>query len=473
MRNSGYLGLDIALSALTGVVTLSLLTRLYPVRAVGLSAAAVAATSLIASISQLGLNYSLVRFLPTTPRRRDLINSVLTVSGFVALIASAIFLCLPGTAKLYALGGVAFAAMFLLSTTLNTGTSLIQNVYVADRATRTTVRANMISSVAGLAAPAAFLFLGTAGAYMAQGVVPTVLDFAILAVVLARSGHRFRPMLNIDATRDLWRFSIGTYIAGLIGGVPLMALPLIILSRFGAVQNAYWYTAMAGASLLFFMPGAVSQALLAEAVHRPLERRVLVRKSAALVIAVMTPVLVFAYIAAPLGLALLGHHYEVDSLPILRLLIVAAAMTSLNYITGTILYLAKWTLPITVINALDAIIVLGLALVWAHDARDVAIAWVIGEVPNVVLFALFAMLSLRKVQWRWELLGEEPAEAKTHSGAQGYASRESQQAGLEMLLSLATHSTRMPLYELAKRPSSQNRRPLPTRPQSGEGTSGS
>jgi O-antigen/teichoic acid export membrane protein len=445
VKNSAFLSTNVAIGTVAGIGTLTLLTHLYSVRAVGLSAAALSATSLITTISQLGLNYSLVRFLPTSPRRADMINTVLTASTLVALVAGAVFLVLPAADKLYALGGLAFALAFLVATALSAVNGQIGNVFVADRAVGATVGPNLISSVARLAAPAALVFVGLAGAYVAQGIVPVLVDTVILCILLARRGHRFRPKLSASATRDLRRFSAGTYLAGLIGGTPLIVLPLIILARFGPNQNAYWYTAITGASVLFAVPGSVSQALLAEAAHEPAQRRALVRKSAIIIVAVMGPVLAVAYLLAPFGLDLLGHHYAADGVATLRLLIIAAAMSSVNYITGTILYLAKKTFVIAAINTVDAAIVVGLAVSWAHGSHGVALAWVIGEIANVILFGLFAAIAVYQVHGRWEALGGDQSGAEqdgvdqnTTSSGLAYATAEAQHAGLDMLIRIST-----------------------------------
>jgi O-antigen/teichoic acid export membrane protein len=463
-RNSAFLSTNVAVGAVTGLATLTLLTHLYSVRAIGLSAAALSATSLITTVSQLGLNYSLVRFLPTSPHRTELINSVLTATMLVALAGSVVFLVLPSADRLYALGGVAFAALFLLSTGFNAGTSQLMNIFVADRAAGDTVRPTMLGGLARVVSPVALVFLGLSGAYVAQGVVPAGVDFLILAVMLRRRGQRFRPTLSRRATRDLGRFSLGTYVASLIGGLPQILLPLIILSRFGSSQNAFWYAAISGASLLFAVPGSVSQALLAEASHQPAARRALVRKSAIMIISVMVPVLTVAYVAAPWALALLGHHYAAEGLATLRLLIIAAGMSSVNYITGTILYLAKKTFIIAAINLVDAVVVIGLAVTWSHNARGVAVAWVAGEVANVVLFSLFAVISLRQVGWRWEALGGDQTTPPVTESDLYYATIESQQAGLDMLLRLSAHGMTGPIYPPGQRPPPRQRPPDPSPP---------
>ena len=403
-RNSASLVMSIAVTAVCGFGALILLTRLYSVQAVGLSAAAVSACGLVSTTVQFGLNYSLPRFLPSSTNRTALINTVLTVTLLAAFLGAAIFVVLPAASKLYALGGVLFVTVFIVSTTLSAGGNQLENVLIADRLSSKIVSITAISNLAKIAAPVVFLFLGLAGAFAAQSTVGIV-AFIVAAVILVRRGHQFRPALSLTATRKMIRFSAGAYVGGQIGSLPSLLLPLIILSRFGPSQSAYWYTAMAIASMLYQLPGSVAKALLPETSHRPAERKMLIRRSAIVIGCVMTPVLVIAYFAAPIVLAILGHRYSVEALTALHLLIISGVMSSINFVSGTVLYIAKKTFVITIINTVDAVIVIGLTLALAHNTTDVALYWVIGEVFNVVLFIIFAVRALRQVHGRWEALG--------------------------------------------------------------------
>ena len=249
-RNSGFLVVSLAVTAIGGFGALSLLARLYSVQAVGLAAAALSGVALISSFVQFGLNYSLPRFLPVSTNRTALINTVLTVSTLAAFVGSVIFLALPVAHKLYALGGIFFILLFIIVTCFAAGSNQLQNVLIADRSSDKIVGYTVVGSLTKLVAPVIFLFLGIAGAFVAQSAAILV-AVAVLAVVVARRGHKFRPALNLTATRDLIRFSAGAYLGTQVGSLPLLVLPFIILSRFGATQNAYWYTAMAIAALLY------------------------------------------------------------------------------------------------------------------------------------------------------------------------------------------------------------------------------
>ncbi len=355
---------------------------------------------------RLGINYSLPRFLPTTSHRSDLINTAFTVIVASSALAAVGYLMLPFSDKLYALGGWLFGLIFVLSATFQAGEGVLGAVLVADRSSAKLAATATPPNLVRLGAPAAFAPLGAVGAFPAR-VIPDFIEGVMLFVVLARRGHRFRPTVSIEAVRGLGRFSFGMHMASIVGGLPQLLLPIIVLSRFGAQQSAYWSIAIAIGSLLYQLPSVVSQALLPEVAHRPAERRHLLFRSGAMVLALVLPALVVAYFAAPVGLALFGHAYVAQSLGPLRLLVIAGFITMLNYAFGTILLVAKKSFLTTVVNVVDAVIVLGMTAVWATGARDVAIAWLIGDAANTVLFALFAFMALREVGGRWEALGGE------------------------------------------------------------------
>jgi hypothetical protein len=138
---------------------------------------------------------------------------------------------------------------------------------------------------------------------------------------------------------------------------------------------------------------------------RPAERRVLLRRSALLITVIVVPALIVGFAGAPYLLALFGRNYVNGTLIPLRWLMFAGLITMLNYVTGAILFIAKKSTMITIVNVVDAIIVLGLVMMWATNVSQVAIAWVIGDVGNTVLFGFFAFVALRQVGGRWEDLG--------------------------------------------------------------------
>jgi O-antigen/teichoic acid export membrane protein len=433
VRNAASLIFNLLLGAACGYGGLGLMARLYSVRAVGLSATAASLGALVVSMTQLGANYSLPRYLPVSRRPAEVINTALTASIAAALLGAAIVLLLPVSSKFAALGPL-FAGAFILATVVQSAEALMGTVLIAERSATTLAKANIGPNLVKLAGPAIFAFAGSFGAYVAR-FASDVVAFLTLGVIVRRRGHRFRPMFDRISVRELRRFSVGMYVAGIIGGLPLMALPVIVLTRFGPTGAAYWSVGITMAMLLYQLPTMVGQALLPEVVHRRTERQYLLRRSAVLTGAIVAPVLLVAYFAAPFGLAILGPRYVAGSLPLLRWLIISGFVTILNYPAGIVLALAKKTLAISLVNVINAVIVLGLAVSWARDPEGVAISWLIGDVANTALFCGFAIMVLRRVRGNWAAVGGDavqPADVLLP-----VATLESQAMGLQVLFELA------------------------------------
>lgn len=406
-KNSAFLLINLAVGALSGYGALALLTHVFSVQDVGISATAVSAAALIETITLLGVTYSVPRYLPTAKNRTAMINTVLTAVLLLTLLAAAIFLALPYARKLLVLGGLWFCLVFLVGTCMQAGNTVLSAVLVADRSSGKVASVGMVPNVLRLAAPPAFSFLGGLGSFVAR-VVPDSLGFLMLAAVLARRGHRFRPALDTGVAREMGRFSLGMYLANFVGGLPLLLLPLFALDRIGSTQSAYWAIAMSIAGILYTLPSMVTSALMPEVSLRPAERAQLLRRAALLIVSVVTPALGIAFLGAPLVLAAFGHGYSSGTLPALRWLIAAGFITMLNAVSGTILFIAKKSAIMTIVNAVDAVIVIGIVALWATSARDIAIAWAIGDVGNTLLFGVFALLAVRKVGGRLEQLGVDP-----------------------------------------------------------------
>jgi O-antigen/teichoic acid export membrane protein len=432
-KNSAFLIINLGVGAVCGFGSLALLTHVFTVGDVGLSATAAAACSLVISVTQFGVTWTLPRYLPTAKDRTTLINTLLTAVVMAAALGSVIFLALPYAKKLWVLGGVAFDIVFVIAACLTAAQTVLSVILVADRSSDKLAVLGLIPNVGRVAAPPALSFLGGLGAFIARmiaglfGVIP-------IGVLLARRGHRFRVSLDRGVVRDVAKFSVGMYVATLVGSVPQLVLPLIVLSRVGAQQTAYWSISISIGALLFSLPSVITQALLPEVSLRRTERRALLARSARVSTALIVPMLLIAFFCAPIGLAVFGRAYVSGTLVPLRWLIIAGFITMLNYASGAILFIAKKSTMMTIVNGINAVVVLGLVAFWATNVADVAIAWTIGDICNTVFFGLFALLALRQVGGRWEELG---GGSRTEPAAQVYRPRHRRPTKPQSLASVA------------------------------------
>src|SRR4030065_2954339 len=66
--------------------------RLFTTEQVGLGTTLISVLSLISSISLMGLNIGIIKYLPTSNRKTEKINTSFTLVGIVSLIASLLFI---------------------------------------------------------------------------------------------------------------------------------------------------------------------------------------------------------------------------------------------------------------------------------------------------------------------------------------------------------------------------------------------
>jgi O-antigen/teichoic acid export membrane protein len=409
-KNSAFLVGNLLLTSVCGFGSLTLLTHVFSKSTVGVSATAISACVLVESITQFGLGYSLPRFLPTARNRSALVNTALTTVLSTTVLLSVVFLALPYARGFFVLGGWVFGTLFVLAACVLAAETILSTVLVADRASDRMAVASVVPNLLRLAAPPALVVIGNLGSFVSR-VTSDALSCAIFASLVARRGHRFRPQLDFSGTREIVRFSGGMYLAGIVGGLPQLLLPLIVFSRVGATDAAYWGIAMSVATTLFQLPSMISQALLPEVAHRAAERGHLIRRSALLVTAIVVPALVIVFCFAPIGLSIFGPGYPAGSVGPLRWLVIAAFITMLNSVVGAILLLAKKSLMMTFVNIVNAVVILGMVLLWARNVNEIAIAWTVGDVCNTVLFFSAALFALREVGWRWDSLGGTQAES--------------------------------------------------------------
>lgn len=444
-KNSAFLMLNLVLTTVCGYGALTLLTHLFSTKDVGLSATAVAACSLVTYITQLGTTYSLPRYLPTAKNRSEMINTLLTAVTVATLVGSIIFLALPSSRNLFVLGGWVFCLVFIATTVLQALQTVLGTILVADRKSDQVTTWGIIPNISKLAGPPAFVSLGGLGAFIAR-VIADIFGVATFGALLARGGHRFRAQISMPVAREMAKFTSGMYIASLVGGLPQLILPLIVLSRIGSTQAAYWSIAISIAAIIYSLPSTVTQALLPEVSLRPTERRDLLQRSTLMIAAFMVPALSLAFWLAPYGLVIFGHTYVSGTIVPLRWLIASGFVTMLNYVTGAILFIAKKSSMVTIVNVVDAIIVLGITLVWATNVTDVAIAWMIGDVGNTVLFAFFAFIALRQVHGRWDLLGGPTLPAAADPVPRSLSAT-TQMRSLNMLMTLAEQQETADIYK--------------------------
>lgn len=365
VRNSLYLIISSGLQAALGFAFWIVAARLFSAADVGRASSLISATVVIAYLALLGLNSTLVRYLPTAPDRDELISAgLLLVAGCGAVIGLIYVLATPLIAPrldfidhhaLLAAGFVVLAAAASINL-------LTDSVFVASRRAGFCAltdgavggTAKIVSAVALAGAGAYGVFAASTGAFAASALVSIVLIFVAL---------RWRPTVrNPFATlMPLLRFSAANYVANILNLLPVLVVPLIVLDRLGARDAAYYFVAFQIATLLHSAAYAVGQAFLAEGSQAGADRRQLFKRSRRILVAMYLPAVIVVALAAHWVLLVFGAKYSTFGTGSLILLAVAALPIAACNWSWTVLRLSGHLAAIVASSAIYTVLICVLA----------------------------------------------------------------------------------------------------------------
>jgi len=341
--NAFYLMLNTAVMALCGFFFWMVVARFYTEAEVGFSSAIISAISLIATISLVGLNTSLIRFLPQANKPPELINSCYTLSGLISLVVAAIFiagLSFWSPAMVFIKQNAVFIAAFIVFALLWTLSSLVDSTFIARRRANFVLSKNTIYSVLKIPLPILFvLFFRTFGIVASWGIALAIALAISLFLFLPRLQNRYKPVptLKPGIIRDMWRYSAGNYVTNLLAASPAFILPLMVVNRLGAEQNAYFYIAWMIAGLLSAIPSAVSQSLFAEGSHFEDKLSDNITKSLKFTFLLLVPAVIVLVLVGKWLLLAFGQSYSLNALHLLWILSLSSLPLAVNSLYTSIL----------------------------------------------------------------------------------------------------------------------------------------
>ena len=326
-----------------GFVFWMVVARFYTEAEVGLGAAIISAISLLALLSTLGLNVALIRFLPKAEKPVDMINTCLTLSGIVSLVVAGIFIAglhLWSPALGFIRENAIFSIAFVFFTLFWTLSGVMDFIFIARRRADFVLSKNTIFSLLKIPLPILLvLFFYSFGIISSWGLAIGVALAISLFLFLPRVQNRYKPLprINLGIIKNMWRYSAGSYLAGLFGSASTLILPIMVLNLLGAEQNAYFYVAWMIAGLLFVIPGAVSQSLFAEGSHFEAPLGVNVRRSYKFIFLLLIPAIILLLLLGKWLLLLFGVSYSANALMLLWILAVSGIFVGVNSVYMTIL----------------------------------------------------------------------------------------------------------------------------------------
>ncbi len=394
-QNSIYLMLSTLVQAVFGFGFWLLSAHLYSAGQIGIASALISASTFIAYFSLLGFNSTFIRFLPTSKRRNDEINTgLLLVLAMSLILASAYIFALPRFAPqlMMLIGHNWHIIGFVLLSAAAAANLLTDSVFIAYRASGYNLLIYSIQSATKLALPVALIALGAFGVFAASGLAAAI-ALGLSLYFMARS-FKYRPSLHISrqVIKQVRYYSSGNYLASLFNITPTLILPIVIVDRIGAAAAGYYYLAFMLANLIYTVAYSVAQALFAEVSHEENRFEQLLPKGAAILAAIMIPVALLLALAGPTALDVFGRTYNTQAHKVIVILALAAPVVAANVLGGVSLRISRHIPALVVSNLVYALTTCGLAFVWSTRGLTwVAGAWLVGNlVAAIISFSALA-----------------------------------------------------------------------------------
>lgn len=382
-RNSFYLMASTFVMAGFGFFFWMINARLFTPEQVGLATTIISAMGLITSFSLLGLNNGLIRYLPMSERKNDKISTCFLVTALAIIIISVIFLVGLKTFSprlFFIRENLPYALFFIFFMLISSSSNIIESVFIAFRNTKYILIQGTIFSILKLILPFSLVALGAYGIFSSWMLALTTASSVSFIVLIKKFGFKPRLVINTNIIKKIGRFSFGNYIAGFLGGLPTMILPLMITNLINPEKTAYYYMAMMIASLLFIIPQATTQSLFAEGSHDGKELKQHVKKAARIILLILIPAILITLFLGKYILLAYGKNYSHEGLRFLQLLALSSIFVSFNSIFGTILKIEHKIIELIFISLLSAILIIGLSYLFINRGLlGVGLAWIAGN----------------------------------------------------------------------------------------------
>lgn len=408
--NAFYLMANSLATSFLGFVFWNLMTRFYLPAEVGIGAALIAGTGLVALLGNLSMGAALVRFVPEAgPGAKRLVNAVLTLAA-VFLPAWAlvylVWLTCSGSPLAFIAARPVLAVAFILCAMVTGLSVLVDQALVAGLKARFVLIKNVVLNILRLPLPLLF-FAGQGGVGILAGtglaLAGGLLMGCFLMLPRVYPGYLPRPVWDMASFRMILPYAMGNYAAGLFNGLPGYVYPLMILSLLGAESSAFFYVAWMMSAVLGLIPAGFAQSLFAEASHRPETLAGDARK--ALLLAVVLALLAVGALEITAGwlLGLFGEGYAAQSAT-LRCLVLGVLPMCLNALFLVYNQVQKRITPMIAQTGLISALGLGLgywfAIRWGLPGIGMAYACSQAVVAGLVAVPLWRGIRPRAIQRR-------------------------------------------------------------------------
>jgi O-antigen/teichoic acid export membrane protein len=392
VANAGYLMAVNITAPVLGFVFWQLVARLYRPAEVGTASAIWGAVMLVAGLAGLGIDNSILRFLPASEAPHRLLRTAFTLGIGAAFVLGAAYLAgLPlwSPSLLFLRQHPLVVLAFLVVAAMETARKVAKTTCVARRRSDYAFLHVTALNVGRLVFAAALAGLGTRGLVLSMaGANALALGIALFWFLRwVEPGFRLRPGWSWSDLGVMMPYAFANHIATLLAQASQTVMPIMTLEVLGPEASGHAYIAWQLGGALLSPILALSGSALVEASNAPEELPTYLAKATTMgAVLTLGPSLALA-LAAPWVLGLFGASYAAAATNLIRWMALATPFVVVAQLTDTYLRVKRSVVALAGLNILTAVTTLGGAalLMPLVGIEAWGIGWCVGNVIVAVV----------------------------------------------------------------------------------------
>ena len=389
-RNSIYLMMSTFILAVFGFVFWILCSKFYSTEQIGLATAMISVTNLIGSFSIFGFNYALIKYLPTTHNKNQLINTIFSIIGIISLVITGVYLMFINffSPKLsFIVANPYYLVLFIALMIISSINIISDSVFIAYRSTFYVLVYNAGQSVIKLILPLALISFGSFGIFLSMGIGTTVALALTLLFLYLKFNYRTFIAFDKKIIKEIFSYSSINFVSGFIGTLPQMLMPLLITNQLGAKASAYYYMPMMISNLLYIIPATITRSLFAESFSLKTSVYSLTIKAIKITYALLIPAVIGTFVLGPYVLTVFGKNFSSEGKYLLYALAFSTLFAVINYVCSTIINIKGKLNILLAMSVLGTILTLGFTQLFIGQGLvGIGFAWLLSQIITAITY---------------------------------------------------------------------------------------
>jgi len=386
--NTFFIYLNTIINSLLGFIFWIIAARIYTQSDVGIGATVISSIALLASLGDMGLGTTLIRYLSSVENgRADFFN----VSGLIVIISTSIitllflfgvYLWSPDLGFL-----IERSYLFSLFLFVSVGFSLMQfidRLFIATQASQILVARNFLANLIRICVLILFgKKFGVSGFLLAIGfsVIVTFIISLALFIPKVLAGYKLNVGFNLSLILEKVSYSLSNHLSQVLWNAPPLLYPLIILYILTPEDNSVFYICWMIANVLFILPNALSSSILAFVSNNEKENSNKLVLILLISCSILFPIVIVMFVFSKYILGLFGQEYISSGITLLRILIISIFPYSINSFILVLFRVIEYIRGIVLLSTLIFVFCIVLIIMFASSSGLIGIGkgWVISQ----------------------------------------------------------------------------------------------